>query len=233
MTDVSVVDAINPSIRVSLYGNPLSGLNFEQDVLANAGFRGRSNETVGLAFIRAFKVNGACRRLPAPVILTVFGQGSDASPDDPCADDSSKVWILSSDDQVASISIEKFSLVDALDDAVEKGISGGIRLSNVRYENGKIRGDIQIWGKIKVLGGTASVKESFSFSIHVGGCHTVFDAGIAKVKVCYKAPNQICAELCVGKWGLEKCWDQCAEINMLSNQSSDAIDLRCDCNKGD
>lgn len=201
----------------------------EQLLLVSAGVRNRSSDKANLALIRAFKVNGICRRLSSPIILTVFGPAKDCDPNDECAFESSKVWSLSSSDQVASISIETFSLIDALDDAEEKGISGGIKISNVRYENGKIRGDIKVWAKIKVLGASAKLNETFSFSIHAAGCHTVFDAGIGKVKLCFKAPNKLCAELCVGKWGIEKCWDECVEINMINSEIDKEIGLGCDC----
>ena len=54
--------------------------------------------------------------------------------------------------------------------------------------------------------------ERIPVCIPLQGCYPVWSIDIARIEVCFRAPSELCARLCVGKWGLEKCWDACAHV---------------------
>jgi hypothetical protein len=235
MGSVSILEAISPVPLVRLYGDTITDFSLGDTVLTALDVRATGTEMPQFALIRAFRIGSLCRRLPIPSVLAVYGESTAPDPSDDCGEGSSAVWTLPFDVKSATLDIEGGTLGDLLEDLEDKGISGGIKFEDVRYENGRIKGRIKIWAKIKLPPlGTAKVNESFGFSIPVGGCHTVYDVGIAKVKLCFKAPNRICAALCVGKWGLSKCWDECVTVRLPSgmrglDDSADEPAKDCDC----
>lgn len=227
MTEISVEEAFNSTPRASLYGDKIA--NFE---LAHAFIHEDAGSRAALgrpsfARIKAFRIGNFCRELAVPAILAVFGDGREVDANDECSAGASTVWDIPLDAPSAAISATTGTLEELLDQAELAGVSGGLTIEDVRYENGSIKGAVHVWAKIKTPVAKVTVNERINFSIGVGGCKTIFDAGIANVEICFEAPNRICAKFCVGKWGISKCWKECATVQLLSDGRKDAEECAC------
>jgi hypothetical protein len=193
----------------------LYGLKIEDFPPAALGFPGKD---VGLAQIRAYSVGNYCVPLPTPVVLVVFGNGEDVGENDICGKKGETVWSASLSQETLAIDFKKGTIGNLLEEVEIKGIDGGITIENPRIENGYVHATIHIWAKIEIFGAKASVNERIPISIPIEGCYTVYEFGFGNVQACVRAapPSGInlCIKLCVGKWGLSKCWDACTYISM-------------------
>ena len=203
-------DLIAESLSFRVYGRrlapaiPLTATR--QHTLASPG------DTLGFVSVRAFAINGLCRKLPRPVLLALPGPGEKPAPSDTCAAPEDLVWLLSLNERTTALVPITGSIEEILDEVEMRGISGGLRLDRPRIENGKACVDVHAWAKIEIFGASTGFNERFPICIPLEGCHTVWEIGIANLQVCFRAPKQICAKLCVGKWGLSKCWDYCVDL---------------------
>jgi len=225
--DFTLLEALeSPSIAV--YGNRISGFNLvEKD--EGAGHRNRGGRPLlaenlnAVASIRAFRVHGGpCVRLPIPIFLSVPGNGTEiTTPECGFAPGEVRKWTLPFGQPVLALDPSHGNAEDLLEAAATRGIDGGIALENPRYENGKLCVDAHIWARISVLGASAEFDKRIPICINIGQpCLTIWEIGFANLKVCYTAPNQICAKLCVGKFGLEKCWEKCIAIPLAASPAT-------------
>jgi hypothetical protein len=201
-------DVFNESLAVKIYGRP-----FAPQISVPAGPNksvGQGKEALAFVSVRGFAFGSICRRLPVPLLLALPGEGVPPEPDDKCATKGEQVWTVPFNATSTALMPSSGTIEDLLADAETKGISGGLRLENPRLENGKACVDVHAWAKITILGHKVEFDERFP--ICVEGCKTVWDIGWARIEACYNPPKKICAKLCVGRWGLEKCWDFCVEI---------------------
>lgn len=211
---VSFTEAIGSHGFFVLYGNLISNLPGD-------GFgRIASPAMTQFARVRAYRVGDFCVRLPQPVVLLVPGNGETPEQGDTCARSGEVMWQVLPSDRSLALTSSIGTIGDILDDVSSKGVSGGLQLDNPRIQNGQACVDIHAWAKIEIFGAKVGFDERFPVCIPLEGCHTVYDLGWARVEVCFRAPNQVCAKLCVGKWGIEKCWDYCVSVNLAAAQSA-------------
>ena len=97
-------------------------------------------------------------------------------------------------------------------EAEARGIHGGLRLENPRFDAGKVSVDIQAWAKIEVFGQKVTFDERFSQQIEPVRRRAVWINGWAHIEVCFLPPKQICATLYVCKWGFERHWNTCIDL---------------------
>jgi hypothetical protein len=164
------------------------------------------------ALIKGYGVGEFCTRLVQPVIMIVPGEGREPEESDTCARADELVWAVLPTDRTVALTSATGTFSDVLDDVATRGIDGGVQLRNPRLENGQACVDLRIWAKIEVLGQKAEFDRTFPICVALAGCQTVWDIGWANVQLCYTASNQLCAKLCVGKWGISKCWDACVNL---------------------
>lgn len=198
----------------TLYGNAVSGLTLPEEEARAANLAGTAG-TPRFAQIRAWRVGTfRCVTLPTPIILVVFGEGQELTEPE-CGFTPGDVlkWSVPFGTRVLALEPSRGTVEELLETLSTKGIDGGISFENPRYENGRLCVDIRIWAKISVLGANVKFDERFPICINVGQpCFTIWEIGRANLRICYRAPNQICARLCVGKWGIERCWEECVAI---------------------
>ncbi len=206
--------SINRSFEVKVYGEDMSDLKLGTNTGQITYEKDKSG--AGFALVRGYAIGDVCERLPFPIILAVPGTGSKPDQSDKCAKPGEMLWRISLTDNTAMLDVKLGSVEDILDKVSAKGIDGGIQIENPRYENGRIRATLHIWVKIKIIGQEAGFDERIPIDIPVQGCHTVWDNGWANVKICYRPTNNVCVELCVGKWGFEKCWEACWSFALAS-----------------
>ena len=206
----SLGEALNANRVVRLYGRPILNFPVPPDV-KGSDFVGRGAPS--FALIRAFAIGSVCRVLPMPVVLLVGGAGEDVQPGDKCGIvGEENVWSLFSTEETVVVSAESGNVLDLLDVIDAKGISGGLQIENPRFANGQLCATIHAWAKIEVFGKKVGFDERIPVCIPLQGCYPVWSIDIARIEVCFRAPSELCARLCVGKWGLEKCWDACAHV---------------------
>lgn len=221
--NLSLNDALSQRASVRLYGRPLSGLDLKADLP-----RSISLPSPALAEIRAFALGDHCVRLPLPTILLVPGDGYvDAS--DPCARAGDTIWRVGHGEQTLRVDFNQASFLDLLEEVETRGVSGGVALENPRIENGRVCGTVRIWARIEIFGAKVSVDERIPVCLPLQGCIPVFEFGFGNVQACVGAGGggiQVCLKLCVGKWGLSKCWDECVTIPL---PAVNAQTLPCPC----
>jgi hypothetical protein len=164
------------------------------------------------AYIKAYAIGDFCTRLPNPVLMAVPGAGAKPQEGDKCPRKDELVWSVLPSDRTMAMSPVLGTFDDLLEDVATRGISGGIVLENPRIQDGKACVDVHAWAKIEILGQKVEFDRRITICIPLEGCHTVWDIGWANIQVCFRAPNQICGKLCIGKWGLSKCWDYCVSV---------------------
>jgi hypothetical protein len=222
-----------PSITV--YGNLVADVPFTKEQ-AKAALLSRPEDVTGFARIRAFRIgSGPCVTLPIPTLLVVFGTPQELTEHE-CAFAPGEVykWNYGFGTSVLALEPSQGNAEDVLESLAARGIDGGLAFENPRYENGKICVDVHVWAKITVLGATGRFDERFPICVDVGGCVPVWGNGFASLEVCYQAPNRICGKLCVGKFGISKCWDQCVSIPVgYTSQTMPTSAVPCDCHGKD
>jgi len=200
----SVADAINSDSLFTVYGVPIKDP-------ALGEFRGVSPSLKNLAYIKAYAIGEFCHRLTRPILMLVPGPGQDPK-DDKCAKPPERKWEIVPSDRTVVLAPTIGNFSDLLEEAATRGIDGGIRLENPRIQDGKACVDVHIWASIEIFGAKVGFDERFPICVPLEGCRTVWDIGWASLEVCFRAPNQLCAKLCIGKWGLSKCWDYCVSL---------------------
>lgn len=221
--EITTTDAILGFGAIRFFGVPVKDMKLGVETLTAFG---RGAKGIGFAQVRAVERYGKCIRLPVPLLL--FLPGGRLAKDEPCARPGEWVWDILPSDTSVVLDITTASIEDILKDIETYGIKGGVKLENVTSDGSKICATVHIWAEIKVFGQKIGVDQRIPFCIPLQGCHTVFEAGIARVRICFKVPNQICAELCVGAFGLEKCWEECLTIPLSLAQP---VAAECNCHK--
>jgi len=102
-------------------------------------------------------------------------------------------------------------------EAEARGINGGLRLENPRFEAGKLAVDIQAWARIEVFGQKVMFDKHFSEQIEPVRRRAVWINGWANIEVCFLPPKQICATLYVSKWGFERHWNTCVDLPVAAS----------------
>ncbi|BCW87353.1 hypothetical protein sos41_04820 [Alphaproteobacteria bacterium SO-S41] len=226
MADFTIADALKSRGAVTLYGRAVSGIDDASQIIAVEPVKGIdgkiSTPPATLALIRAFSWGSYCRPLPIPILLILPGAGEELKQDDKCGRKGETFWTTGSNSDIAHVAITNGAAFELLGDIESRGIDGGIGIENPRFDGSRLCATIHFWGKIEVFGASASIDERVPVCIPLEGCHTVWDAGIARVEVCFRAPSSLCAKVCVGKWGLEKCWDACVNIPLLQGSPTPA-----------
>lgn len=222
--EISTQQAFLGPLGFRMFGYPIKALDLgvEEAVIFS-----KSSSKPGFARIRAVELHGICKPLPYPVVLMVPGNGRPAN-GEPCSIPGEWIWDVFPTDRSIVVDVSAGSMEEILSDITTRGISGGIEIENIRSTSSQICATIHIWAEVKVFGRKVRIDERFTPCIPFQGCHTVFSAGIARVDLCFEAPNRICAKLCVGAFGLEKCWDKCVTIPLPVTPSSNP---ECGCHK--
>ena len=172
--------------------------------------------------------------LPSPIILAVIGIGRAPSDDDPekCRKQAETVWEVLHTDDTVSLNVRRGRVIDMLDDANTKGIDGGITIENPSFKNGQICGTVHAWYDIEVLGQHVKDDKKIPFCVPLQGCTTIYDFGIGTIEACMgAAPPQginLCLKLCIGKYGLSKCWDVCTYVG-LPDAGMAKTGSQCEC----
>lgn len=203
---VQLADAVYAGSVFALYGVPI------KDMTAGDFSRIAAPSLTRFAHIKAYAIGDFCLRLPKPVLLLVPGDGSPTT--DPCARPGELKWSVLPSDGTVAMATSTGTFNDVLEDVATKGIDGGITLENPRIQDGKACVDVHAWAKIEILGHKIGFDQRIPVCIPLEGCVTVYDIGWANVQVCFRADSQICAKLCIGKWGLSKCWDYCVPVHL-------------------
>lgn len=219
---------------VTVYGNVVDDFKLSAEQARNAGIRVQEKEDVVFAKVRAFRIgNGRCVTLPIPTLVVVFGKAEELTVTE-CGLQPGEVlkWSYPFNEEVVALEPSRGTAEEVLEALAARGIDGGLSFENPRYENGKLCVDVHIWAKINVLGQTAKFDERFPVCIDIGQqCFTVWDIGFASLQICYRVPNQICGKLCVGKFGIEKCWEQCVSIPINVDASKWGMQQPCKCSE--
>lgn len=202
---ISLMEAVD--ISIECYGAPL-----QLDALSvnSEGINAPVGNARGISFasILAFRYSrGACIKLPRPVILAVPGEGTElTSPECGFGPGEARKWRFGLDARSLSVDLTQGPVDEILNGAL-RGVDGGIELANPRFEGTKACVDVHVWAEIKVLGRSVDFDERFPVCVDLG-CYDVWTyGGWATLSVCYRDPAQVYAKLCVGKYGIEKCWD--------------------------
>lgn len=223
---VSFSEALNSSLTFHLYGKPVKS----GDTFFDFSTSGAKSKNWTLAQIHSYMINNKCYQLPMSILLLLPGEGMETTPSDKCANEKDRKWAVLDNQEILFIDTQIGMLSDILEDPSTKGIKGGVTLSNPRLSGGKICVDIHIWAEIKILGKKVGFNERFTQCIPIQGCHTVWSIGFASLQLCFRAPNQVCAQLCAGKWGIEKCWDYCINVSLKeADNSFPDIEGECNC----
>lgn len=202
-------DVFNDSLSVRIYGKSL-----KPDITVSADGKsvGRAGQSLAFVSVRGFAVGSYCRRLPTPILLALPGAGDDPDDGDTCAAPTERVWRVPFTATSTALMPASGTIEEILREAETRGIDGGIQLENPRISDGKACVDVRIWARISIFGASVGFDERFPVCIPLEGCHTVWDIGWARLEVCFRAPKQLCAKVCAGKWGIEKCWDYCVDL---------------------
>ena len=106
------------------------------------------------------------------------------------------MWQIRKDQVSSKLQLTSGTIEDLLTDELKGLIDAGIKIKNVSYSNGKLKGRIEIWVKVGV-----TIREAIEFSIDAGLSQwitiTGFDIGIADIKVQVKLDSlhKICGRL--------------------------------------
>lgn len=182
------------SLTIKIFGEPISEYKNSEDFLIEES----GQKEVVIAKVHGVKINGFCRKFDKPPILVLFGKGIDAQG---CGFENTggiKMWTIRKDMLASRINVESGKVLDIISQDIEtKGlIDAGIKIKNVKYENGKLSGRVEIWVKVGVK---VSHAENFSIDTGLGSWVTIagFDLGIADVAVQVKLDSlhKVCARL--------------------------------------
>ncbi|MER9961540.1 hypothetical protein NKJ72_11335 [Mesorhizobium sp. M0045] len=220
---ISLAEALTSQGQFRLYGIPVR--DFPAEEISNYV----SKNLTSFAHVKGYGLGDFCKRLPFPVLMLVPGAGQKPDVNDKCAIPDELVWNVLPNDRTLALTSHIGAFTEILDDISTRGVDGNVQLLNPRIENGKACVDVRIWAKIEILGAKVEFDERFPVCIPLEGCHTVWSIGWAGLEICFRAPKSLCAKLCVGKWGIEKCWDYCVDLPLLTSTSSTSGG--CDCHK--
>jgi hypothetical protein len=205
---VTLAQAYSATRQVALYGEMVSDITASRDMVPGFIERGLPR----FALIRAFAIGKMCRELPMKTIFAVPGEGQRLDESDGCGRKDEVRWHLLSTDDTVAVAMEAGNILDVLSDVETRGIDGGLQIENPRFENGQLCATVHAWAEIKIFGKKIGFDERIPVCIPLQGCYPIWSIEIAKIEACFRAPSDICVRLCVGKWGLEKCWDACVHI---------------------
>lgn len=208
---LSLAEHMDSLSLIKVYGQPIDG--FPASALTTKE-RENAKGAASVASIRAYSVGGYCLALPKPALLLVFGDGKLLDKDDGCGKAGETAWSVDRD-QTILIDMRVGDALELLEEYSTKGVSGGVAIEDPRIENGTAKATIRIWAKIEIFGAKVSVDERIPVSVPLEGCHTVFEFGFGNVDLCVRGASagvNLCAKLCVGKWGISKCWDVCTYV---------------------
>ncbi len=229
---INLADHVDGIGSLKLYGQFVDDFSLASSLIKNTN---STTEKPKLAQIRAYSIGNFCVPLPTPILLLVFGDGANIDETDTCGKAGETIWQIDQKDETVLLDVQKGSVLDLLEEAGTKGISGGVKIRDARVEAGKIKATINIWGKISIFGANVSVNENVNISIPLEGCHTVYDFSFGNLKVCVSGGGSklvnICAKLCLGKWGISTCWEECMSITLPLTQNAPVSDETCDCKK--
>ncbi|QMU66116.1 MAG: AAA family ATPase [Flavobacteriaceae bacterium] len=120
-----------------------------------------------------------------------------------------KMWSVRKGTMASKIDLTSGKVEELLPSGLRGLIGAGIKIKNVTYENGELKGRIEVWVKVGVK---ISHGENFSINTGLGSWVTItgFDLGIADVKVQVKLDNinKVCARIkaCADfPWPIEQC----------------------------
>ena len=226
---ISWAEAYQSSQQVRLYGVPLSDRLSLREIVDPRANRAQST----LAMIRAFAFGEYCQRLPVAVPMLVWGPSKPPDASDKCADANDadeRVWTVLATDETLYLDVSVGPLSTLLDEIGTRGIDGGLNIENPHFDNGRLCATIHVWAHISIFGKKIGFDERVNVCIPLQGCYTVWSVEIATLEACFRAPSDLCLKLCVGKWGLSKCWDACAHIPMIAQASTaPQSDSPCNC----
>ncbi len=198
------------TVTFAVYGRPVkTDLSVVADADKSVGTPGQSLFFVSVG---GFAHGTFCQRLPHPILIALPGAGEKPGEGDKCAQPGERVWKVSFSATTMALIPASGSIEEILEDFALRGISGGVKLENPRIANGKACVDVHVWAKIEVFGRKVSVDQRIPVCVALQGCQTVWNIGWARLEICIRAPRQVCGKLCVGKWGLEKCWEECVNL---------------------
>jgi hypothetical protein len=220
--------------KITVYGNAVRDISISVSDASQVEPSGAESDT-RIARIRSFRIgNGQCVPLPVPGLVVVHVPGVELTSQE-CGFEPGEVqkWIYPFGSVIKALEPTHGPAEEVLETLATRGIDGGVSFANPRYENGRLCVDVRIWAEIKVLGATAKFDERFGVCIDVGQqCVKVWENGFANLQACYRSPNQICGKLCVGKYGLEKCWEECVSIPGSVKSQSRGVGSPCSCSGG-
>lgn len=209
LTTVSFAESLSRPLYLRVYGFPVTGL--VADSIAGTDLSAKGKGGPMFAQINAVAYGPNCFRLPSPMILVVPGPGEPVEID-LCGRKGETVWQVLHSDRTVALERSFGTFDELLEGIGTRGVSGGLRLENPRIENGRACVDVHAWAKIKIFGREVGFDERIPVCVPLQGCHTVWSIGFAKLDICFRAPRQLCGQLCVGKWGIEQCWDYCVDL---------------------
>jgi hypothetical protein len=108
---ITMTEVLSLDRRVSLYGMRISDLTPRGDLGLGLDPEG----PVGFALVRGYRRNDQFKRLSAPLVLSVFGEGNASDPDDADALDGERVWQVALADRVLRLELQQGGLAALLD----------------------------------------------------------------------------------------------------------------------
>ncbi|MDW9364322.1 hypothetical protein GOA99_31385 [Sinorhizobium meliloti] len=221
---LTLSEAMRSRFSIKIYGLEISDADNLMTALGTDAGRGPK-----LAMVYSFAMGAFCKKLPVPTPMVVFGPGEAAPKDDDCANKlpDEKIWTLLPDEKLTAVTIDEGTAAELLDEISTRGIDGGLTIENPRFENGQLCATIHAWAKIEIFGRKIGFDERIPVCIPLQGCYPIWSIEIAKIEACFRAPSELCIQLCVGKWGISKCWDACVHIPLPATAS--ASEHKCSC----
>lgn len=179
-------------LLIKVFGEKISEYSNSEEVLSNE----LGTKMLSIVNVSGIQFNGICMRIQKPLTLVLPGKGS--LPDS-CGFESSKtikMWSVRKGTVASKIDLSSGKIEELLPSELRGLIDAGIKIKNVTYKNGKLKGRIEVWVKVGVK---ISHGENFSIDTGLGSWVTItgFDLGVADVKVQVKLDsiNKVCARL--------------------------------------
>jgi hypothetical protein len=213
---LGLMQAFQAEKTITVYGVPIIGMTLSSSDLESSERSKKGGERQALfAYIKGWGMPGVfCQHLPAPVLLPVGGEGEDLIGEE-CSfkPGTVKKWELFGDTQTFGLETHRGTVLQILEKFAAKGVSGGAEIENPRIEDRQVCVDVHIWAEISTPFGSVDFDERFTKCISLDvSCITVWDNSWASLELCWEGRNTVCAKLCVGKWGYEKCWKKCLDV---------------------
>lgn len=109
-TSVTLTDVLALDRTMLLYGSRISDLNPRGDLGLGLDPEG----PVGFALVRAYRRSGRFVALPAPCVLSIFGDGVLPAPDDPDAREGERLWPAAASDRALRLELHQGTLAALL-----------------------------------------------------------------------------------------------------------------------